>query len=95
MFISLIGSWVQVVALAWLVLTLTNSAFLLGVVGFLSTIPVVFLSLPSGVLVDRHDKKALLLATQTIQMVLAFFLAVLCFFNTIQVWQIMLISFQT
>jgi len=77
MFISLIGTWVQFVAQSWLVFHLTNSAFLLGLVGFLGYIPVFLLSLFGGVAADRMNKKIILLSTQAAFMILAFFLAVL------------------
>ncbi|MFH0913062.1 MAG: MFS transporter [Candidatus Omnitrophota bacterium] len=77
MFISLIGTWVQSVAQSWLVFRLTNSAFLLGLVGFLSYVPVFLLSLFGGVVADRMNKKSILLFTQGAFMVLALFLAVL------------------
>src|SRR6185437_15940497 len=59
--ISLIGTWLQIVAKGWLVLELTNSAFLVGVVAALATVPSLFLSLFGGVLVDRYPKKYILL----------------------------------
>ncbi|MDD5155729.1 MAG: MFS transporter [Candidatus Omnitrophica bacterium] len=92
MFISLIGTWIQIVAQSWLVFDLTHSAFLLGVVGFLSSIPIFCLSLFAGVAADRINKKTILLFTQNIFMILAFILAVLTQFKIITTWQIMLIA---
>ena len=89
MFFSLTGTWIQAVAQSWLVFQLTGSAFLLGVVGFLSTIPVFLLSLFGGVLADRVNKRKILLVTQTAFMCLAFFLAVEIQRNTITTGHIM------
>jgi len=92
MFVSLIGTWIQAVAQSWLVFQLTNSAFLLGFVGFLGSIPVLLLSLFGGVLADRLNKRNILIATQSAFMLLAFFLAVLTQLKLITPQQIMLIA---
>lgn len=92
MFVSLIGTWIQTVAQSWLVFQLTNSAFLLGVVGFLSFIPVFALSLFGGVVADRMNKKNILIFTQSAFMTLAFILAILTGGKLVQVWQIMFIA---
>lgn len=92
MFVSLVGTWIQIVAQSWLVFQLTKSAFLLGVVGFLSSIPVFLLSLFGGVVADRVNKKSILIATQTAFMVLAFVLAVLTHLRLITAGQIMFIA---
>ena len=67
-FTSNIGTWMQNVAQGWLVLTLTNSAFWLGVVGFAGSIPFFFVTLFGGVIADRVNKRRLLQVTQTIMM---------------------------
>ncbi len=92
MFVSLIGTWVQNVAQSWLVFQLTNSAFLLGVVGFLGSIPIFLLSLFGGVLADRVDKRNILIFTQIFFMLLAFLLAFLTQFQLIKPQQIMAIA---
>ncbi len=92
MFVSLIGTWIQSVAQSWLVFDLTRSAFLLGVVGFLSSIPLFLLSLFGGVLADRMNKRNILIATQTAFMLLAFLLAVLTQFKWITPAEIMVIA---
>ncbi len=89
---SLIGTWIQAVAQSWLVFQLTNSAFLLGVVGFLSSVPVFVLSLFGGVLADRVNKRNILIFTQTAFMLLAFVLAVLTYLKLITTGQIMFIA---
>ncbi len=92
MFVSLIGTWIQSIALSWLIFQLTNSAFLLGVVGFLSSIPIFVLSLFGGVLADRINKRNILIFTQIAFMLLAFLLAVLTQFKIITTHQIMVIA---
>jgi MFS family permease len=83
----------QNVAQGWLVLTLTNSAFWLGVVGFAGSIPFLFVTLFGGVIADRVDKRRLLMVTQTIMMLLAFLLAGLTYFHAIGVWGVAAIAF--
>jgi MFS family permease len=92
MFVSLVGTWIQTVVLSWLVFQLTNSSFLLGVVGFLATIPVFILSVFGGVLADRTNKRNILICTQGAFMFLAILLAVLTQFKLITTWQIMSIA---
>jgi len=92
-FASNIGTWMQNVAQGWLVLTLTDSAFWLGVVGFAAAIPFLIFMLFGGVIADRVDKRRLLLVTQTVMMVLAFILAALAYFKVITVWEVVLLAF--
>src|SRR5919199_79275 len=63
-FVSATGSWIQSVALGWLVLDLGNSAFLLGLVGFARMIPLLVFSFPAGALADRVDRRRMLMLTQ-------------------------------
>ena len=90
--ISIIGTWVQRIALTWLVYRLTGSAFLLGVVGFSGQIPLLIVTPFAGVFADRLNKHKILLYTQALSMVQAFVLAALVLTNTIQVWQIIVLS---
>ena len=92
-FTSNIGTWMQNVAQGWLVLTLTNSAFWLGVVGFAGSIPFLFVTLFGGVVADRVNKRRLLLVTQSVMMLLAFLLAGLTYFHAIGVWGVAAIAF--
>lgn len=92
MLISLVGTWIQIIAQSWLVFQLTNSVFLLGLVGFLGSIPVFLLSLFAGVAADRLNKRSILLFTQNAFMVLAFTLAILTQFKLITPVQIMMIA---
>lgn len=91
--ISLIGTWLQVVAQGWLVLQLTNSAFLLGLVTAISTLPTLIFSLHGGVIVDRFPKRKILIFTQTSSMILAFALGILTVLKIINVGEILILSF--
>ncbi len=90
--ISLIGTWMQQIAVNWLVYRLTQSAFLLGTVGFASRIPTFLFASFAGVLVDRWNRHRLLVATQILAMIQAFLLAALVLTGTIAVWHIILLS---
>jgi len=89
---SLIGTWIQQVAMSWLVYRLTGSAFLLGVIGFTSQIPSLVLSPVAGVLADRHDRRRILVVTQTVSMLQAFTLAVIVLLKGVEVWHIVVLS---
>ncbi len=90
--ISLTGTWMQQVAVGWLAYRLTNSPFLLGIVGFVGQIPTFIFSPFAGVFADRHDRKKMLLITQTLAMVQALILAVLILTGNIRVWHILVLS---
>ena len=90
--ISLIGTWMQVIAMSWLVYRLTGSAFLLGVVGFCGMFPVFVFAALAGVFIDRHNRHRILLLTQSMAMIQAFTLAALVLTNTITVWAIIVLS---
>ncbi len=90
--ISLIGTWMQQVAMSWLVYRLTNSAFLLGAVGFSSQIPTSLLTVFAGVVADRFNRHRILVVTQTLAMVQALTLALLVYARAVAVWQIIALS---
>ena len=90
--ISLIGTWMQRIAMSWLVYRLTNSAFLLGLVGFAGQIPTFLFASFAGVFVDRWDRHRLLLATQVLAMVQASLLALLTLTNLVAVWHIFVLA---
>jgi MFS family permease len=90
--ISLSGTWMQRVAQAWLVYELTRSAFALGVVGFATRLPVIFLSLFAGVLADRMDKRKILITSQVIAMIQAVVLAVLTLTGVVRFWHVALLG---
>jgi MFS family permease len=90
--ISLMGTWMQRIALGWLVYRLTGSAFLLGVVGFAGQIPTFVLTPFTGVLADRWNRHRILIVTQTLSMVQALILAYLVLNQIVLIWQIILLS---
>ena len=90
--ISLIGTWMQTVAQSWLVYRMTNSAFLLGVVGFSSQIPVFIMAPVGGIVADRLNRHRVVIGTQTASMILAGILAALTLTHRVQVWHIMVLS---
>jgi MFS family permease len=90
--ISLVGTWMQSIAQSWLVLSITKSAFMLGLVSAMGMLPVLLFSLPAGAIADRVDKRKLLIVTQTTMMVLAFILAALTAFKVVQVWHIIVLA---
>jgi MFS family permease len=90
--ISLIGTWMQNIAQAWLVYRLTKSSLLLGLVGFSGQIPVFLFAPLGGLSADRHSRYRTVIATQTASMLLAFILSALTLLGRVQVWEIMLLA---
>jgi MFS family permease len=90
--ISLIGTWMQSVAQAWLVYRLTHSSLLLGLVGFAGQIPVFLLASIGGMVADRHSRYRIVIATQTTAMLLALILSALTLHGHIKVWEIMVLA---
>jgi MFS family permease len=92
-FISVIGTWLQIVAQAWLVLQHTSSPFLIGMVAALATLPSLMFALFGGVLVDRYDKKKILYCTQAANMILALTFGILTMADVIDIWIISVMAF--
>ncbi|MDD5399043.1 MAG: MFS transporter [Dehalococcoidia bacterium] len=90
--ISLIGTWMQQVAISWLVYSLTNSAWLLGVVAFSGLICTFLLTPFAGVLVDRLDRHRILVVTQILAMLQALTLAAVVLTGSAAVWNLILLS---
>jgi MFS family permease len=90
--ISLVGTWIQRIAMPWLVYRLTGSAFLLGVVGFAGQIPTFLLAPFAGVLSDRWNRQIILIVTQVLAMIQALALAFLFLNGALEVWHIILLS---
>ncbi len=90
---SSIGTWMQIVAQSWLVLSISKSAFMLGLDGFLGQIPIVMFSLIGGVIADRIERRKVLLGSQYVQMTCAFLLTLLIAFKVVKVWHILSLSF--
>jgi len=94
-FLSNIGTWMQYVALGWVILIISNSPFLLGLNGFLAQVPSLVFALPGGTIADRLNRRKLMLITQTSMMLLALLLAVLTSIRQITISEILVISFLT
>jgi MFS family permease len=90
--VSLIGTWMQNVALSWLVYRLTGSVFLLGLVGFTSQIPMFILAPITGVLTDRYDRLRIMTLAQVCFLLQALVMTLLVMFNLIAVWHIIALS---
>lgn len=90
---SSIGSWMQILAQAWLVYKLSNSSVYLGLDAFFGQIPIFLFSLFGGVLADRVSRRKLLIISQIMQMICAFTLAALVFTGAVRVWHIWCLSF--
>ena len=91
-FLSNIGTWMQNVAQGWLVLQLTNSPFLVGLVGFAQQVPALILSPLGGVIADRANRRKLLLGMQTAMMALALALAVSITLKIVSIHEILAIA---
>ena len=90
--LSMIGTWMQAVAQSWLVLQLSRSGTVLGLVVAVQTLPVLFLAPYGGLLVDRADKRRLLLATQASFAVLALVLGALSATGTVRLWMVVVLA---
>jgi MFS family permease len=90
--LSLIGTWIQRVAMIWLVYRLTNSAFMLGIIGFSGQLPLFLVAPFAGVLADKSNRHKLLLYTQSLALVQALVLSLLVFTNVVQIWQLIVLS---
>ncbi|MEJ5345827.1 MAG: MFS transporter [Chloroflexus sp.] len=91
--ISLTGTWMQSVAQGWLVLRLTDSPFLLGLVAAANSLPVLFLTLFAGTVADRFPKRRILLVTQSVAMILAATLAGLTLTGTVHISHVLILAF--
>ena len=92
---SSIGTWMQKIAQAWLIVTMTGSAsaFYVGLDAFVGEAPILLFTLIGGVIADRRDRRHLMLTSQITQMTVAFILAALVYTETIQIWMILSLSF--
>src|SRR5918993_5799870 len=93
LFVSNVGTWMQMTATNWLLYQLTDSAFQLGINGLFRAVPAIFLGLISGTFADRYDRKRLLLLTQVALALLTLGLAILDSSGSIQAWQIYAFTF--
>ena len=92
-FLSNTGTWMQSVALGWLVLELTDSAWLLGLNGFMTTVPTLLFFWAGGAIADRFDRRRLMLVIQAGMLTLSLLLGTLTLANHITISSIFLISF--
>ena len=90
--LSLIGTWMQQIAMSWLVYRMSGSVFLLGLIGFTGQIPTVIFGSFAGVYVDRLNRRNLLIATQAFSMMQALLLAFLTLTGLIAVWHLIVLS---
>ena len=90
--VSLIGTWIQRIAMPWLVYDLTKSVLLLGIVGFVGQVPTFILAPFAGVLTDRWNRYRIMITTQVLAMLQAAILTWLVFSKLIEVWHIILLS---
>ena len=91
--VSLIGFWLQQIAVSWLVYRMTNSPIILGLSGFLDKLPMFFIGPFAGVLVDRWNRLRTVTVTQTLAMLQAFVLGTLTATGVIEVWHILVLGF--
>jgi len=90
--ISLVGTWLQNVGEGWLILTLTNSPFYVGLTSALSSVGVLLFSLYAGVIADRVDKRRVIVFMQMAFMLEAFTVAILVGTHVVQVWQVLVLA---
>jgi MFS family permease len=90
--VSLVGTWMQHVAMSWLAYRLTGSVLVLGLVGFAGQIPILLLAPFGGVWSDRWDRRRLLIATQLAAMVQALMAAALTLLDAVAAWQLVLLA---
>lgn len=91
--VSQIGTSMQLMAQSWLVYRLTDSAFMLGLVSFAALLPVLPVSLLSGVISDRFPRRPLIILTESVLMIQALIMAALTWSGAIQVWHVIVLSF--
>ncbi len=91
--VSLLGTWMQQTALTWLVFRLTEDNFLVGLNNFAGNVPTLVLMPLAGVLVERRNLLRMVIGTQILSMVQAFFLAALVFFDVDEIWPLMVLAF--
>lgn len=91
--ISDTGTWMQVMAQGWVMSSLTNRGFLLGLAAAAAGVPTILLAMKGGEAADRYDKRRILIWTQIVQIVLALVLGFLVYSGRIQIWHIIFLAF--
>jgi len=92
-FLSVIGTWMQNTTLPYVAYQITGSSLDLGLIGFATTLPMLFITLPAGVIVERLDKRKTVIVMQSVMMVQAFILAALTISRQLQIWHIIILAF--
>jgi MFS family permease len=92
-FLSVIGTWMQNTTLPYVAYQTTGSSLDLGLIGFAGTLPMLFVTLPAGVLVERWNKRYTVIIMQSVMMLQAFLLAALTFSGRLQIWHIAVLAF--
>jgi MFS family permease len=92
-FVSVIGTWAQATALPYLAYRISGRPLDLGLIGFSTTLPTLLFALPAGVLIERWDKRKVVIILQTVMSIQAFGLAYLAFTGKIQIWHIAILAF--
>jgi MFS family permease len=90
--VSLIGTWMQQMAISWLTYRITNSPFMLGLIGFLGQIPTLIFTPFAGVFADKYNRRRILILTQILEMVQAFVFAALIISGMISIWNIIALT---
>jgi len=90
--ISLIGTWLQRTTMGWFIYRLTGSVFLLGLIGFVSSIPSLFVNPFAGAIADKYNRHRIIIITQFMFMIQATTLAILVLTNTVQVWHVICLN---
>jgi MFS family permease len=90
--VSLVGTWMQQMAISWLMYRITNSPFMLGLVGFLGQIPTLIFTPFAGVFADKYNRHRILMVTQAFEMIQAFILAALIMSGTVSVGSIIALT---
>lgn len=90
--LSLLGTWIQQVAMSWLVYRMTGSPLLLGVTAFASQAPILFFAPLGGLWADRFDRRKLLIATQLLALLQAMTMALLTYTGLIRIWHVLVMA---
>ncbi|MCB0119112.1 MAG: MFS transporter [Anaerolineales bacterium] len=92
-FVSVIGTWMQATALPYLAYRISGRPLDLGLIGFSTTLPTLLFALPAGVLIERVDKRKVVIALQSVMSIQAFGLTYLAFTNQLEIWHILVLAF--
>jgi MFS family permease len=88
-----LGQWMQTTALGWLALDLTNSKSFVGLVAFMAGVPFLVISIPAGVLIDRFDRRKVLMTSQALAALLACLVAIDVIADWVQPWHLLFAAF--